>query len=102
MCFTRRRQYAFSVRVVLYWNSLPEKIVNASLVDARWQSLKLPSNPSRQALFLPTVSCPYTVFVLEYTRSPGVYLTKTDVSAFASAVVNNDSPNIFVMPFRRL
>ncbi len=43
---TRRRQYAFSVRVVPYWNILPEEIVNASSVeefklrlDARWQCL---------------------------------------------------------------
>ncbi len=45
-CKTRRRQHAFSVRVVPYWNKLPEEIVNAPSVetlklrlDALWQSL---------------------------------------------------------------
>ncbi len=44
-CKIRRRQHAFSVRVVSYWNKLPEGIVNALTVetfqlrlDARWQS----------------------------------------------------------------
>ncbi len=43
---TRRRQHAFSVRVVPYWNKLPEDIVTATYVeafkfrlDAQWQSL---------------------------------------------------------------
>ncbi len=53
-CKTCRRQHAFSVRVVPYWNKLPEDIVTATSVetfkfrlDAQWQSLfqKLPSNP---------------------------------------------------------
>ncbi len=30
---TRRRQHAFSVRVVPYWNKLPEEIENASSVE---------------------------------------------------------------------
>ncbi len=45
-CKTHRRQHAFSVRVVPYWNKLPEEIVTATSVetfklrlDARWQSL---------------------------------------------------------------
>ncbi len=45
-CKTRRRHHAFSVRVVPYWNKLPEEILDASSVDifklqldARWQSL---------------------------------------------------------------
>ncbi len=47
-CKTRRRQYAFSVRVVPYWNKLPEDIVTATSVeafefqlDAQWQLLFL-------------------------------------------------------------
>ncbi len=47
----RGHSNAFSVRVVPYWNKLPEDIVNATSVetfkfrlDARWQ--KFPSNPS--------------------------------------------------------
>ncbi len=43
LCKTRRRQHAFSVPVVPYWNKLPGEIVNAPSVghslDARWQSL---------------------------------------------------------------
>ncbi len=45
-CKTRHRQHAFSVRVVPYWNKLPEGIVTATSVeafkfrlDAQWQSL---------------------------------------------------------------
>ncbi len=45
-CKTRRRQHALSVRVVPYWNKLPQEIVTATSVetfkfrlDARWQSL---------------------------------------------------------------
>ncbi len=45
-CKTRRRQHAFSVRVVPYWNKLPEEKVTATSMetvkfrlDARWQSL---------------------------------------------------------------
>ncbi len=45
-CKTRRRQHAFRVRVVPYWNKLPEDIVTATSVeafkfrlDAKWQSL---------------------------------------------------------------
>ncbi len=45
-CKTRRRQHAFSVRVVPYWNKLSEDIVTATSVgaykfrlDAQWQSL---------------------------------------------------------------
>ncbi len=54
-CRTRRRQHAFSVRVVPYWNELPEDIVTATsveafkfLLDAQWQCLfpEVPSNPS--------------------------------------------------------
>ncbi len=44
-CKTRRRQRTFSVRVVPYWNKLPEEIVKAPSMetfklrlDARWQS----------------------------------------------------------------
>ncbi len=32
-CKTRRRQHAFSVRVVPYWNKLPEDIVTATSVE---------------------------------------------------------------------
>ncbi len=45
-CCTRRRQFAFTIRAVPFWNKLPAEIVNASsvksfkaLLDARWQSL---------------------------------------------------------------
>ncbi len=45
-CKTRRRQHALSVRVVPYWNKLPEDIVTATSVetfksrlDAEWRSL---------------------------------------------------------------
>ncbi len=45
-CKIRRRQHAFSVRVVPYWNKLPDNIVTATSVetfnfrlDAQWQSL---------------------------------------------------------------
>ncbi len=45
-CCTSRRQFAFTIRVVPFWNKLPAEIVNASsvksfkaLLDARWQSL---------------------------------------------------------------
>ncbi len=45
-CKTRRRQHAFSLRVVPYWNKLPEDIVTATSVetfkfqlDGQWQSL---------------------------------------------------------------
>ncbi len=45
-CCTRRRQYAFSIRAVPFWNTLPDEIVNTSsvksfktLLDAHWQSL---------------------------------------------------------------
>ncbi len=42
ICCTRRRQYAFSIRAVQFWNKLPAEIVDASfktLLDANWQSL---------------------------------------------------------------
>ncbi len=52
-CKTRRLQHAFSVRVVPYWNSLPEEISNASSVELFKSqlsgtpcSLKFPSNLS--------------------------------------------------------
>ncbi len=65
-CKTRRRQHGFRVRMVPYWNKLPEKIVNASSVetfklrlDAEWQSSSqnFPSNPSRtcSSLSFPTL-----------------------------------------------
>ncbi len=45
-CCTRRRQFAFTIRAVPFWNKLSAKIVNASsvksfkaLLDAHWQSL---------------------------------------------------------------
>ncbi len=45
-CCTRRRQFAFTIRAVPFWNKLPAEIVNASsvisfktLLDAHWQSL---------------------------------------------------------------
>ncbi len=45
-CCTRRRQFAFTIRVVPFWNKLPAEIVNASsvkslktLLDDHWQSL---------------------------------------------------------------
>ncbi len=43
---TRRRQFAFTIRVVPFWNKLPAEVVNASSVKslkdtsgAHWQSL---------------------------------------------------------------
>ncbi len=45
-CKIRRRQHAFSVRVISYWNKPTEDIVNASTVetfklrlDAQWKPL---------------------------------------------------------------
>ncbi len=45
-CCTRRRQFAFTIRAVPFWNTLPAEIVNASsvksfktLLDAHWQPL---------------------------------------------------------------
>ncbi len=45
-CRTRRRQFDFTVRVVLFWNKRPAKIVNEfsvksfrALLDSHWQSL---------------------------------------------------------------
>ncbi len=45
-CFTRRHQFAFTIRAVPFWHKLPTEIVNASpvkpfktLLDANWQSL---------------------------------------------------------------
>ncbi len=45
-CCTRRRQFAFTIRVVPFWNKLLAEIVNASsvksfkaLLGARWQSV---------------------------------------------------------------
>ncbi len=45
-CCTRRRQFAFTIRAVPFWNKLPAEIINASsvksfktLLDAHWQSL---------------------------------------------------------------
>ncbi len=53
-CKTRRRQHAFSIRVVPYWNKLSEDIVTTSSVetfksrlDAQWQSL-FPEVPPRK------------------------------------------------------
>ncbi len=76
-CKTRRRQNAFSVRVVPYWNKLPEEIVNAPSVetlklrlDALWQSLfpEIPLLPvprySLPNLVHPVVSHPYAVTVI--------------------------------------
>ncbi len=46
LCKAHRRQHAFSVRVVPYWNKVPEENVTATsvetfklLLDAQWQSL---------------------------------------------------------------
>ncbi len=33
MCFTRRRQYAFSIRAVLFWNKLPADMVISTSVE---------------------------------------------------------------------
>ncbi len=53
-CYTRRRQSAFTIRAVPFWNKLPAEVVNTSsvkslktLMDAHWQFLflKYPSNP---------------------------------------------------------
>ncbi len=45
-CCTRRRQLAFTIRAVLFWNKLPAEIAYASsvnffmtLLDAHWQPL---------------------------------------------------------------
>ncbi len=45
-CCTHRRQFAFAIRAVPFWNKLPTEIVSASsvksfktLLDAHWQSL---------------------------------------------------------------
>ncbi len=50
-CFSRRRQFAFTIRTVPFWNELPAEIVNASSVksfktlpDDHWQSL-FPEEP---------------------------------------------------------
>ncbi len=68
-CKFRHRQHAFSVRVVPYWNKLPEEFVNASSVeifnlplDARWQSFfpEVPSNPSPGLV----VYHPYAIVVI--------------------------------------
>ncbi len=47
-CCTRRRQFAFTIRAVQFWNKLPAEVINASsvksfkaLLDALWQSLFL-------------------------------------------------------------
>ncbi len=46
LCKARRRQHAFSVQLVPYWNKVPEENVTATSVetfklrlDAQWQSL---------------------------------------------------------------
>ncbi len=53
-CCTQRRQFAFTIRAVPFWNKPPAEIVNASSVESfktflesHWQSLfpKLASNP---------------------------------------------------------
>ncbi len=67
-CKTRRRQHAFSVRVVPYWNKLPEEIVTATFVetckfrlDAQCpSSQKFPSNPILPPEFVP----PYAISVI--------------------------------------
>ncbi len=46
-CKTRRCQYVFSVRVVPYWNKLPEEIMNASSVE----TFKLRLHARLQSLF---------------------------------------------------
>ncbi len=46
-CKNRRHQHAFSVRVVPYWNKLPEENVNASSVE----TFKLRLDARRQSLF---------------------------------------------------
>ncbi len=33
-CFTRRRQFAFTIRAVQFWNKLPAEIVSASSVKS--------------------------------------------------------------------
>ncbi len=45
-CCTRRRQFAFTIRAVPFWNKMPAEIVNSSsvksfkaLLDVHWQSL---------------------------------------------------------------
>ncbi len=52
---TRRRQFAFTIQAVPFWNELPAQIVNApsvksfkALPDARWQSLfpEVPIKPT--------------------------------------------------------
>ncbi len=65
---TRHRQHAFSVRVVPYWNKLPEEIVKASSVeafklrvDARWQPFS-PEAPLPN-WFHPVASHPYGITV---------------------------------------
>ncbi len=61
-CCTRRRQFAFTIRAVPFWNKLPAEIVNAfsvksfkTLLDARWPSLfpdvpTLPTPPTTHSL----------------------------------------------------
>ncbi len=76
-CKTRRRQHAFSVQVVPYWDNLPEEIANAPSVetlklrqDARLQPLfpDVPLSPvPRYALpnlSFPVVSHPYAITVI--------------------------------------
>ncbi len=45
-CCTRRQQFDFTIRIVLFWNKRPAKIVNEfsvisfkALLDSHWQSL---------------------------------------------------------------
>ncbi len=69
---TRRRQHAFSVQIVPYWNKPPEEIVNDSFnmgLDARWQSpfskvplLHVPRYP------LPNLFYPYDITVVNLGR----------------------------------
>ncbi len=38
-CCTRRRQFAFTIRTVPFWNKLPAEIVNAASVKTRFKTL---------------------------------------------------------------
>ncbi len=63
-CKTRRRQHAFSVRVVPYWNKLPEDIVTAISVETfkfRLDALAVPlprSSPLTRHPILPPIFVP--------------------------------------------
>ncbi len=76
-CKTRRRQHAFSVRVVPYWNKLPEGIVTATSVETlksrqitmaaplpRSSPLTRPPNSPPPYVFHPVISNPMLLMLI--------------------------------------